>query len=87
MYNAMPESQRSSGKASVQCTHHCQPLAWKAKPPRRGPRVGPSTAAQPQMPSKYEMCWGANMSASVAPPVARAGLPKKLARKHIARTV
>ena len=76
-----PDSQTSSQIVQV------QPLFSAAKPPIRGPRMGPSAAAMPQTLMPYATFSGAYMSAMEAPPVARAGLPKNPVRKRKARSM
>lgn len=63
------------------------PLACAAKPPNIGPNTGPQIPKLPQMQKPYATLAGEYMSAMVAPPVARAGLPTKPARKRKVRKV
>jgi hypothetical protein len=67
---ANPESHTSSNMV------HVQPFASAAKPPIRGPRVGPDTAACPKVAIAYARFDGAYMSPRLAPPVAKTGDPK-----------
>jgi hypothetical protein len=76
-----PESHMSSQIVQVQLR------ACTANPPTRGPSTGPATAPTPQTANPYACFWGRYMSAMVAPPVARAGEPKKPVRKRKARSM
>ena len=58
-----------------------------AKLPTTGPRTGPHTALIPQMDMAYARFDGLQMSARVAPPVAKTGEPKKPVRKRKARSI
>ena len=66
---------------------HFQPSFSAAKPPTRGPRAGPQTAAMPHTAIPYTCLLGAYMSAIEAPPVARTGLPMKPVRKRNAKSI
>lgn len=58
------------------------PSACAAKPPRRGPRTGPLTAARPHRPMTIARQSSFHMSTRLAPPVASAGLPTNPARNR-----
>lgn len=81
MTRAKPESHMSSQMV------HVQPLPVTAKPPIRGPIVGPHTAAIPQIHIAYARFLGVYMSAIDAPPVARLGDPNRPVRNRKARSI
>jgi hypothetical protein len=54
-----------------------QPFDSAAKPPTKGPRVGPQTAPMPQTVIPYALFCGLHMSPMLAPPVASEGEPTK----------
>lgn len=58
-----------------------------AKPPISGPKVGPQTAAMPQIDMAYALLAGLQISAREAPPVAKTGEPKKPLKNRKARNM
>jgi hypothetical protein len=66
---------------------NAQPLDSAARPPIRGPIVGPATAACPHIAIAYAFSDGAYMSLRLALLVAKTGLPKKLVRNRKAKSM
>lgn len=59
---------------------HVHPSDCAAKPPMTGRHAGPDTAATPQSPTTTARHSSVHISAKLAPPVSRAGLPATPAR-------